>query len=310
MTSRSCKKYSIPPAVHSFNGSLGASYSLHDGPPRGNKLTSSGLLTAVRSLPVLAQDARVYSSTEGHDSLASKGFLATQIQLGNDPSAYIWVINTHTQAGGPNTAQTRMNQFAQIETWIGIHTDPSNPVLIIGDLNVREFSLPHLGPAFENTINLFGLNRDQDEYEEMMLTLSDPIDLYREQHPVIDSDPANSNLSSDARRNPYAMAWFGGELPKRLDYMLLYQGDEYKLLVDDIVMVDDHFPGLLPPNPTPLQSFLGTANTVSVNASACAADQANIDGTPFGLDGSGSALMCGYLSDHYGIRADLLLVRD
>lgn len=210
------------------------------------------------------------------DALANKGYTITKILIDPTyPDDYFYVVNSHTDADADDPT-VRLAQLGEIAAGIATNTDPDHPVLILGDLNVRGETV---------------------EYNQMMAILGQPIDLYRRKYPTWNyaSDPTErSGMTSNAQRNAYAAMWFGGELPKRLDYALLLQGAEWKLLVDDIVMVDD-----------PMDTDRYFDQDLDGDHAECHDDPA-----PYGVDDNGDPLLCSYLSDHYGLRVDARLVWD
>jgi hypothetical protein len=282
-----------------LTASLGGSYSFNWGPAEiVDARINSGLVALVNNAFVI-QDHQVfpYTTATGWDAYANKGFSVTRIGLSNDPRAYFYLVNTHTNAtddtdSNADDENALRAQLLQLGNFVNsLHNnDPLHPLVIVGDLNVPEFDPDGAQTLYDTMLMRFGMTRDDD--------------LYRQKFTDPNFSLAAAAKTSDGRRNTFAHNWFGGHRAKRLDYVLLKQGDEFKIRLRDIVMVDDHISA-------------GTyAAPWSVNEAACLVDQRNIDNTQYGADAadepynSGAAFRCTYLSDHYGIRADLRLVRD
>lgn len=148
------------------------------------------------------------------DCLAQKGFITERLQFGSDPNAYLYVINTHLDAGdSAGDASARGAQLAQIRSVMNT-LDLDHPILIMGDLNVTGES-----PA----------NTPTAEFLAMLTTLG-VTDLFRSQFPT-----GVSGFTFDNQINAYAYHWSDGENQmsrKRLDYFLVRQGNKYKIELD------------------------------------------------------------------------------
>ena len=262
-----------------INYSLSSHYSFHQGPNKiEDSKVHSGLGIFIRKdWIVLSHDNVPYGNSSGFDMFANKGFSFSKIQIGKDPDSYFYLVNTHTNAGEGKGARIRLSQIKNLGQYINQYADFKHPVLIVGDLNVE--------------------GAKQQEYEEMMDSLGNPIDTYRESHGDLNNNPG---FTSNKERNPYAYEWFNGgqDHSKRLDYILLRDGSEYKLIRKGTEIVDDHII---------TQKY---RDDWQQNETACVLDDNNSDGTDYGEGANNAPLRCSYLSDHYGLRADFLLIRD
>ena len=208
---------------------------------------------------------------ESDDCWAHKGFSITKVRFRGhhafNPSAvdeYIYVVNTHLQSAYDSSDQysaTRLAQLEQIIDHIDEHTEPTHPVLFMGDLNVVGGSSEYddrFGDVFNGTF-LDRQGRQHDLWD----------DLVKDKF----NDPARP-FTIDKTRNAYAHFWDGDHLldhqleqiaqnegqiaclsralilggsnapcfgpyshpdtKERLDYILVRQGTRYKLAADSI----------------------------------------------------------------------------
>lgn len=158
----------------------------------------------------------------GSDAWAQKGFTLTTVHLGDDPRAYFYVVNTHLLSDYPPTDHfpgQRAAQIDQMRRYVDAHTDPSHPVLFLGDfnfdsrspeynaalraLNAQDLVAAQLGPnAFtsDKRVNAYDRNWNEEEWW-------------------------NRN-PTDANPDPLPPA---GYTPQRLDYILVRQGNDFRI---------------------------------------------------------------------------------
>jgi hypothetical protein len=229
-----------------------------------------------------------FNVAQGADAMANKGFTLDTVHIGADPNDFIYIVNTHAQANDPGAvdpAAVRASQLQQIRSLIDANTDPRYPVLLLGDFNVKEATDADNDGVIDIDESLSGVDVDgdskldaretTDEYLAMLGTLGlTPIDdLFRNYYGA-----QSFAYGSDGMRNAYARNWFNPDERQRLDYMLVRQGTEYRIGLDFILMHD---------NP--------------ITTQLCQ----NSGWVP---DPAAPGLRC-YLSDHFGVEADLRLQR-
>jgi endonuclease/exonuclease/phosphatase family metal-dependent hydrolase len=90
-------------------------------------------LTLASRLPIVRSSAHVYGHAAEEDVLAAKGALHARLARGDDT---IDVFVTHLQAGDEHGA-VRRAQIEELASFIRREADGSNPVLVLGDFNVR-----------------------------------------------------------------------------------------------------------------------------------------------------------------------------
>ena len=273
--------------ITQLHSALGGQFDILDGPPAAGVEMNSGLKLLVRkslaSNPSYAHTPAVYqtdpilatdSSGNQHfniDALAQKGMTLSRVQFGPDPDDYVQVVNTHMQAqAGAMYDGLRAAQQNELLNFIALHADAAHPLLIVGDMNVPEFTpVPLNAPASGNQVAT-------SQYLSMLgnLGLGTDADLYRVSQ---NATNAANGYTADPSRNVYGQLWGGGTSLERLDYILLRQGSRLQVTVDSIQVTDD------------------VLTTAQCNAW--------LGANPAG------PLQC-YLSDHYGIAAQLRLVRN
>jgi endonuclease/exonuclease/phosphatase family metal-dependent hydrolase len=201
----------------------------------------------------------VYAEKSGNDALSRKGFTLDVVHFGALADEWIYVVNTHTQADPGNEA-IRASQLQQVSAFLAGHADARHPVLFMGDFNV-----PGGTP----------------EHDAMLATLGakDLFQLVR---------PNEEGVTYDSERNAYALHWNGDDPPlrQRLDYLLVRQGTDYRIVVDG-----QHV------------HVQGDGVNEQVVTRLCR-NPDTFEGWTF----DDSSLQC-YLSDHYGLVGHLRLVR-
>ena len=257
---------------------------------------SSGLALLVRGdLAVSGHQAPVFTACNGDlwnvaaalltfgdlnsDCLAQKGFTIDKVQFGPDAASYIYVVNTHLDAGSAaGDVAARAAQLAQITTAINALGDPSHPVLIMGDLNVDgETALGAPSAEFTSMITALGVT-----------------DLYRMAFP---SSAARPGFTFDNQVNAYAFNWSDGPgsiQRSRIDYILVRQGTDYRIALDTSapfsIGVQDNSPATNPAN--------------AFDTTLCRDPGPPVTGWLI----DNPALRC-YVSDHWGLEAHLRLIK-
>lgn len=116
-------------------------------------------LTIISRYPIVEWNSYIYQSAYGIDAMAAKGILHARIQVGDtDVHDYIDVFSTHLQAG---SELIRRAQILELADFISEHANPSNPVILLGDFNVK-------GPYAEHTLDTNG----QSMYDYFMQVLT------------------------------------------------------------------------------------------------------------------------------------------
>ncbi len=167
------------------------------------------------------------------DCMAQKGFTIDKINFGGDADSYVYVVNTHLDAGNSSgDAAARASQLVEIRDAINNLNDPSHPVLITGDLNV-------VGDDVAGS----------SEYSNMIRTLG-VTDLFRVQFPSSASQPG---FTFDNQVNAYAFNWAdgaGGPTRMRLDYFLVRQGTQFRIDLNTsaqrTISVQNNSPAVMP----------------------------------------------------------------
>jgi endonuclease/exonuclease/phosphatase family metal-dependent hydrolase len=198
------------------------------------------------------------------DALAQKGATIDKIHFGPLPDDYIYLVNTHMQAGkGAVYDNLRTLQQDELFNFINLHTDSAHPVVIVGDLNVIEAF--GSGPGRTHTNEYFGLLGQ--------LGLGADSDVFRGFQTLSGDD----GFTVDTTANLYTQQWGSPGVPavERLDYILVRQGTQYQLEADSVHMTN-----------------------APVTTSQCTTWQMTAAPT----------LQC-YLSDHFGLEAQLRLVK-
>ena len=216
---------------------------------------------------ILFHDQVKYDDCEGgllfapipwDDCLANKGFTLDRVHLGSDPDHFLWVVNTHLQAGGQPLERTvRGLQLAQMKRFLDANTDADHAILLLGDFNVRE---------------------DDAEWGAMLaaLGLQPADDLFQVSGPPT----PELRFTVDPRRSAYARNWFPGETTQqRLDYMLVRPGAVYTVGARSMRMTDEN-----------------------IGITLCQ-DEGWL------TDPAAPATLRCYLSDHFGIAANLIMVK-
>eukprot|EP00667_Euglena_gracilis_P014663 EG_transcript_15199 len=161
--------------------------------PDGWLLGNAGLTFASRH-PVLEHDFEVYRDVTllTSEMLAAKGvgYALVNVSSPVNGSALVCVFLTHVQAEVEGRA-VRHRQFAQIYAFVQQKLAALHPrrcvALLAGDMNVDGLQ-----------------SADATEYDEMMLALRNPTDLYRMLHPLED---AASSATNEGARLDYVLAY-------------------------------------------------------------------------------------------------------
>lgn len=215
-------------------GGTGGGYNVivDVGAARGRLGTSCGLVLASR-LPIVWAGFSEYEGLVGPDSWATKGVLLAKLDLqldGGGPAAaadsasssasrsprHLMIAVSHCQAD-PDCAPcwwptcwgsswgraraARLLNFEQVNNAIEANACDVAATLVCGDLNT---------PG------------DEDEYPDMMKALGDPLDLYRNQHPMTNgSDDVGGGGDSSSSDADQGFTYMVDPYKLRLDYMLL-----------------------------------------------------------------------------------------
>jgi endonuclease/exonuclease/phosphatase family metal-dependent hydrolase len=122
-------------------------FAFVDGPDvEGQWLPLVGDELAIASrLPVVAESSWVFQDAAEEDALAAKGVLHARLARGADDPVDVFV--THLQAGDEHGA-IRRAQIAALAAFIRRTLDDAvNPVLVLGDFNVRGSRVDRQDPA-------------------------------------------------------------------------------------------------------------------------------------------------------------------
>jgi endonuclease/exonuclease/phosphatase family metal-dependent hydrolase len=126
----------------------GRMFAFFDGPDveDGSWLPLVGNELALASrLPVVAAGSHVYRTAAEEDALAAKGVL--HVRLARSADDVIDVFVTHLQAGDEHGA-VRRRQIEELGSFIrNAVKDTANPVLVLGDFNVRGSRVDRQDPA-------------------------------------------------------------------------------------------------------------------------------------------------------------------
>jgi hypothetical protein len=214
-------------------------------------------------------------TSDGSDCLAEKGFTLSTVHVGTGPDEFLFVVNTHLDAGGSMfDVAARAAQLTEIATFIAANTDGVHPILFMGDFNiVGEVGSPAFaGPELGTMIAALG-----------------GLDLFRLAHPLMTGAPVGYTI--DSGLNAYAHEW-GDHDPQnptreRLDYLRVVQGSGFTLTLVSIAVMGD----ALDPREEPR-----TQNCYDPDLLDNGWVEAN------------ESLRC-YFSDHFGVEAVLRLDR-
>jgi endonuclease/exonuclease/phosphatase family metal-dependent hydrolase len=249
-------------------------------------LSSSGSFVDTRQTLSQNNQSELFSTEcQDDDCFAHKGFSVSKVFL--DPEqrgAFVFVVNTHAQASYDSDDQykeTRAAQLAEIIDFLSAPDYLTHPALLLGDLNIVDGSAEY--------VSQFGADGPLDDWENIVSTR------------IQNSEEA---FTIDATRNAYAHFWKGDHLSehecealspiariirrcpesivhpstrKRLDYILVRQGTTYGLIADSVQIEDDDV----------LTELCRDAFPMSDHPD----------------------LTC-YLSDHYGISANLVFLKN
>jgi endonuclease/exonuclease/phosphatase family metal-dependent hydrolase len=111
------------------------------GPPRGGKLTGGGL-HILSDAPVVDVRMMAYTACAGFDCLANKGAMLARLAPEGAPGP-IEILNTHlnsrhaSRAPARDALQAHNRQTDQLFAFINAERDPSLPLLVGGDFNVK-----------------------------------------------------------------------------------------------------------------------------------------------------------------------------
>jgi endonuclease/exonuclease/phosphatase family metal-dependent hydrolase len=131
----------------------GRMFALVDGPDREDDaswlpLVGDELALASR-LPVVAARSHVYRHTAGEDALAAKGVLHARLAHSGDDVIDVFV--THLQAGREHGA-VRRRQIEELGSFVSAALNgTANPVLVLGDFNVRGSRVDRQNPQSDYT---------------------------------------------------------------------------------------------------------------------------------------------------------------
>jgi endonuclease/exonuclease/phosphatase family metal-dependent hydrolase len=104
-------------------------------------------LSLASRLPVVATSSHIYQTAAEEDVLAAKGVL--HVRLARRPDDHIDVFVTHLQAGDEHGA-VRRRQIEELASLIRREADGgTNPVLVLGDFNVRGSRVDRQDPGSE-----------------------------------------------------------------------------------------------------------------------------------------------------------------
>jgi len=220
------------------------------------------------------------SDCEGWDCFANKGFTVSRVDIG--PSAYLYVVNTHLQAGEDSQVHPaiRASQLTQIATYVRSLPE-THPVLLMGDLNMTAGGaeyLAHVQNTFYFLDTLFGW---EDAVETVFGSAAQLFtdDKTRNAYGHFWDDHIGEHVGEDIFCNgacnpPVSHPWEA----KRNDYIMIRQGTDYRLVVESVQLEDSS------PAPTLCRDEFG----------------------PQFQDPGHGNLRC-YLSDHFGLSAELRL---
>ncbi|MBC8262815.1 MAG: endonuclease/exonuclease/phosphatase family protein [Anaerolineales bacterium] len=266
---------------------------------RGSLSSPENIFTAYAHLLPLHQSYKFVTEGQDDDKWANKGFTVTKVFLdAKQHDHFVFVVNTHLQAAyddsGGQYKDVRANQLGEIRAVLSAPRFRNHPVLLMGDFNIRATT----GRFIQTGSEHHGLVHGDSKVWEDLVRKS--IRFPRRADTI------------DETRNPYAHFWddhlddhewchspfFCGALPgpafdfcldyclgsfshptdqTRLDYILVRQGSEFQLIADSVKIENDRV------------------------ATEMCRDEFPMSDEP--------GLVC-YLSDHYGVSADLVFVRN
>lgn len=237
------------------------------------------------------------------DCLAYKGFSVTQVYL--NPTDYIFVVNTHLQAGydfPEQHASVRISQLTQIMDYLSDPVFASHPVLFLGDLNIaagnNEYNqrrndllqgwqdVTTLAAGVNGPAQPFTNDKRTNAYGHFWSShdVPGPLDVPHTMIHALEEIARSQGVSActallSAWNLPTSVCNFTFPHPgdqNRLDYILIRQGNQFRLTVQGVEMID-----------------------TSPTTALCRND--------FYLRAHGG-MNC-YFSDHYGLAANLRLER-
>jgi len=206
---------------------------------------------------------------EGGDCFAWKGYSITKVPIGPNDQEFVWVVNTHLQASYEDGDETeyeniRRWQLERIILHLAATRFQSHPVILLGDLNI-----------------IASESEYRARFGDLLSDWEDPVRaefcrFFGRANPSCGELP----FTNDETRNAYAH-FFDDHVPHpgdqtRLDYILIRQGSDFQVIVDEVALEDNSAEPDLCRDTFPLQGHPG---------------------------------MSCYLSDHYGLSARMRLVR-
>jgi hypothetical protein len=194
--------------------------------PTGQLALEVMRLAALNHRSQLFTDCNGFTS-DGSDCLARKGFTLSTVHVGSAPDEFLFVVNTHLDAGSSMFDVTvRAGQLGEIATFVASATDGVHPILFMGDFNIagEVGSPPIAGPELATLVGALG-----------------GVDLFRLAMPLMPG--ATVGYTMDSGVNAYAHEW-GGHDPQnptreRLDYLRVLQGSGFTLTPVSIVVMGD-----------------------------------------------------------------------
>lgn len=169
-------------------------------------------LAIVSRFPVVETNSHTFKHHYGIDGLTAKGVIHARVRVSeSDSPDFIDVFATHLQAGH---SEIRRCQILELADFIGEHADPANPVLLLGDFNVR-------GPL---------LGQQEDEYSDEYRYLMEVLNSLSSGHEIRDIGlhlASGTNHDSDPEEHR----------KKRIDYIFLSESD-LTVSEDDVHILD------------------------------------------------------------------------
>lgn len=244
----------------------------------------------------------IFEECEGNlqDCLANKGFSVTQVHIG--PNEYIYVVNTHLQAGYDHPEQhsgVRVTQLRQIMNYLSDPVFATHPVLLLGDLNIaagngeynqRMAANDLLDGWIDVTTLVSGVNGPTEPFTNDKTTNAyghfwssdggvNHTLVHLLEHVARAQGENACNSLAQSLAAPTSICRFSFPHPNtqnRLDYIMVRQGSQYQLTVSGVEMVDRS------PRTALCQTDFYMADHPGMNC---------------------------FFSDHYGLAADLRLER-
>lgn len=218
-------------------GELAGFYPYHQAMVSGDEALLDGGLLLLSHYPVKAHQATRFHHCLGEDCYGNKGALHARLEIPDSPAG-LDLFLTHTQnptplAHSPNRGPGASGlekvemQLLQLATFIGMHTSPARPALLMGDLNVD------------------GLKAGQ--YRDLLRRLEGPEDLWLTSNAAgwavsngrIEEVETSRGITFDAASDFYdesarTPAGNGRNREgKRIDYLLSYPGTRYRPAYQD-----------------------------------------------------------------------------